>query len=88
MVSVATAGVTDTHLVQNGEIRKNRVDSIGVTKWCVRFRGSADSKGVAREMSACGCPEVTRIGRIKERKLAVSSAAYMTEDNRHVIAFQ
>ena len=45
-VSAATAGVTDTHLAQNGEIRENRVDSIGVTKWCVGFRGSADSKGL------------------------------------------
>jgi hypothetical protein len=50
-VSVVNAGVTEVDLLQNGEIAKIHVDSIGLTEWRVVNRGSADSKGVTERFA-------------------------------------
>lgn len=86
--SVVDTRVTDTHFPQMCKFRKICVDSIGVTKCCVAFRGSADSKGVAREMRDLGSAEIGRFGWIGEGRLEVASEAYMREDSRDVIACQ
>ena len=77
-VSAVTAGVTGAHLAQNGEIRKNRVDSIRVTESRVELPGSADSEGFSR----------WRRARIALWFKRIDLAANMGKRNTDVIACQ